>query len=246
MQPRVGCAGWSIPKEHAGSFPEQGSHLARYAQRFPAVEVNSCFYRSHRTSTYARWASETPAEFAFSLKVPKEVTHNRRLVNTDELLGRFLEETAALGAKRGPIVVQLPPSFAYNAKLVEEFFTRLRSHYDGEVACEPRHVTWFAPKVDKQLAGFEVARIAADPSLVPQAAEPGGWSGLTYIRLHGSPKMYYSAYTTNRLAAVAHSLVVASANANTWCIFDNTALGAATVDALAVLQQVEANAFIQH
>src|SRR4051794_13075863 len=49
---RVGCAGWSIPKEHAGRFPAEGSHLARYAQRLPAVEVNSSFYRPHRPSTY--------------------------------------------------------------------------------------------------------------------------------------------------------------------------------------------------
>ena len=99
---RVGCAGWSIPKEHAGRFPEDGSHLARYAERFPAVEINSSFYRPHRPSTYARWAAETPEGFAFAVKVPKEITHTRRLVDADEPLDRFLDETAALGDKRGP------------------------------------------------------------------------------------------------------------------------------------------------
>jgi uncharacterized protein YecE (DUF72 family) len=112
---RVGCASWSIPREHARRFPEQGSHLVRYAQRLLAVEINLSFHRPHRPSTYARWEAETPEDFAFSLKVPKEVTHKLRLVDADELLDRLLEETPALGAKRGPLLVQLPPSLAFDA-----------------------------------------------------------------------------------------------------------------------------------
>ena len=191
---RVGCAGWSIPREHAGRFPEVGSHLVRYAQRFPAVEVNSSFYRPHRPSTYARWAAETPEDFAFSLKVPKEVTHERRLVDADEPLDRFLAETAALGAKRGPLLVQLPPSLAFDAGTASSFFAALRGRYNGAVACEPRHPSWFTPEADRLLSDHEVARVAADPAVVPQAAEPGGWGGLVYYRLHGSPKVYHSAY----------------------------------------------------
>src|SRR5947209_14530695 len=114
---RVGCAGWSIPKEHAGCFAEEGSHLVRYAQRFPAVEVNSSFYRPHRPSTYARWAAEAPESIAFSLKVPKEVTHKRRLVEADEPLDRFLGKTAVLGAKPRPLLVQ-PASLAFDARTV--------------------------------------------------------------------------------------------------------------------------------
>ena len=137
LQPRVGCAGWTIPKQYAGRFREEGSHLVRYRERLNAVEVNSCFYRSHRPSTYARWAIETPADFAFSLKLPKEVTHARRLVKTDEALSRFLNETAELGTKRGPILVQLPPSLSFDAKIVGEFFTGLRRQYDGDASVSP-------------------------------------------------------------------------------------------------------------
>src|SRR4051794_15682396 len=143
---RVGCAGWSIPKEHAGRFPEEGSHLTRYAQRLPAVEVNSSFYRPHRPSTYARWAAETPQGFAFALKVPREVTHRRRLLAAEEPLDRFLAETAALGSKRGPLLVQLPPSLAFDAGTVTAFFTALQRSCTGPVACEPRHTRWFVPE----------------------------------------------------------------------------------------------------
>ncbi len=229
---RVGSAGWSIPGEQAGNFPGEGGHLARYSRRLPAVEINSSFHRPHRPSTYARWAAETPEGFAFAVKVPKEITHQRRLVDVAEPLGRFLDEVAALGAKRGPLLVQLPPSFGFDAGVVERFFSEVRDRAPGLVACEPRHPSWFGPEADRLLAGLEVARVAADPAVVPMAAEPGGWGGLAYYRLHGSPRIYHSAYDPAALESLAGRLAGA---APAWCFFDNTASGAATADALGLL-----------
>ncbi len=203
----IGCAGWSIAKPHQELFPEGASHLNRFAQRLPAVEINSSFYRPHKPATYARWAAETPDDFVFAVKVPKQITHVHRLVDSDAALDRFLEETASLGTKRGPLLVQLPPSFRFDARIVADFFSGLRRRHDGRVACEPRHRTWFVPEADAMLAGFQVARVAADPAVVAEAAEPGGWRGLIYVRWHGSPRMYYSAYSPERLSALADSLV---------------------------------------
>jgi uncharacterized protein YecE (DUF72 family) len=235
---RVGCAGWSIPKEHTASFPMPGSHLVRYSQRLTAVEINSSFYRPHRPSTYARWATETPDDFSFSVKFPKEITHDRRLRDAEEPLDRFLDETDALGAKRGPLLVQLPPSLAFDAGTVAAFFSTMRRRYDGLVACEPRHASWFAPEGDRLLADRAVARVAADPAVVPNAAEPGGWDGLVYYRLHGSQKIYYSEYSDAYLAELSDRIARSAASAPTWCIFDNTALGAATTDALTVFERL--------
>ena len=238
-QLRVGCAGWAITKQYASRFPATGSHLERYAECLRAVEVNSCFYRSHRPSTYARWAAETPPQFAFSLKLPKEITHERRLVKTDGAISRFLAETAELGPKRGAILVQLPPSLAFDAKLVENFFTTFRRQYDGEVVCEPRHVSWFTLEPETLLTRLKVARVAADPSVARRGAEPGGWGGTVYYRLHGSPQMYRSQYPAQHLVVLANALVRSIATANTWCIFDNTALGAAAGDALSLVERIE-------
>ncbi len=80
----VGTAGWSLPKTYAPRFPEAGSHLERYGQRFPAVEINSSFYRPHRVTTYAKWAAAVPDGFRFAVKVPRSVTHERRLIGADE------------------------------------------------------------------------------------------------------------------------------------------------------------------
>ncbi len=234
----IGCAGWSIPAEHAERFPEVGAHLERYSGRFPAVEINSCFYKSHRPATYARWAAAVPEGFRFACKLPREITHTRRLKDCVELLDRFLEETGALGVKRGPVLVQLPPSFAFGPELVSRFFTVFRQRFDGGIVCEPRHVTWFSPEAEQLLVEFRVARVAADPALHPGASEPGGWSGLVYYRLHGSPRVYYSAYSDEFLETLSLNLRTAAQTVPTWCIFDNTASGAATGDGLKVMEQV--------
>lgn len=237
---RVGCAGWSIPKVHADRFPEDGSHLSRYARGLPAVEINSCFYRPHRPATYARWAAETPDGFAFSLKVPRAITHERRLADAEEPLRRFLDETSALGEKRGPLLVQLPPSLRFDAEVAGSFLDLLRRLHRGPVAWEPRHRTWFAPEAEGLLVAHEVARVAADPAVVPEASRPGGGGGFTYHRLHGSPEMYHSAYTPEFLDALAARLLAEAPSGPVWCIFDNTADFAATADAFALLDRLDA------
>jgi uncharacterized protein YecE (DUF72 family) len=228
----VGCAGWSIPRQYAERFPGHGSHLERYAQRLPAVEINSSFYRLQRPETYARWAASVPEWFQFAVKVPKEITHTRRLRDAAETLDRFLSEVKQLGGKLGPLLVQLPPSLRFDAQVVTPFFTTLRAGFTGAVVCEPRHKSWFTEEAEGTLAATEVARVAADPPGVPEAARPGGWPGLVYYRLHGSPEMYASDYPAAYLDTLAQALRAAAQTAPTWCIFDNTALGAATANAL--------------
>ena len=233
---RVGCAGWALPKPYQSAFPAEGTHLERYAGRFTAVEINSSFYRPHSPATYARWAASVPTDFRFSVKVPRAITHDQRLVAADVLLDVFLSEATALGDKLGCLLVQLPPSLAYDAATAESFFTDVRAQYDGAVALEPRHASWFTSEVDTRLHTHRVARVAADPAPVPAAREPGGWPELVYVRLHGSPRIYYSAYDdqyVDRLAECLHDAAIRVSNI--WCVFDNTALGAAIPNALGLM-----------
>jgi uncharacterized protein YecE (DUF72 family) len=230
----LGIAGWTIPASHRQHFTFEGSHLVRYAREFPAVEINSTFYRPHRPATFARWAATVPDDFRFAVKLPREITHKRRLVDVTALLDRFLSEVAHLGTKLGPLLVQLPPSLACEPASTD-FLAALRERFAGEIACEPRHATWFTGPVDKELARLRIARVAADPAVVPAAAEPGGWKGLVYYRLHGSPRMYYSSYSDEYLASLAKRLIAhAESDVPTWCIFDNTAYGVAIGNAVAL------------
>ena len=233
---RVGCAGWALTKANQAAFPAEGTHLQRYAGRLNAVEINSSFYRPHRLATYEQWAASVPATFRFAVKLPKAITHDQRLVAADVLLDVFLEDATRLGEKLGCLLVQLPPSLPYEALMVELFFDDLRERYHGGVALEPRHPSWFTGDVAALLSGYRVARVAADPAPVPLAAEPGGWPELVYTRLHGSPRMYYSAYEESYLDRLAERLRDAATRAREiWCIFHNTALGAAAPNTLGLL-----------
>jgi uncharacterized protein YecE (DUF72 family) len=232
---RIGTAGWSLPKEQRDACPAEGTMLTRYATLFDAAEINSSFYRPHRPTTYARWAASVPESFRFAVKLPKEITHTRRLVDPAEPLAAFLAEIAALGDRLGPVLMQLPPSLAFESGLVRDFLDGLRERYEGPAVCEPRHASWFTDEADALLTEYRVARVAADPARAPAASEPGGWNGLAYYRLHGSPRIYYSAYAPDVLAGIAARLAAhAEAGVPAWCIFDNTVLGAATRDALTI------------
>lgn len=229
----IGCAGWTIPRTSAGSFAAGESHLHRYAQRFSAVEINSSFYRPHKPATYSRWAASVPDDFRFAVKIPKAVTHEQRLRFDDGVLDAFCEAVAHLGGRLGCLLVQLPPSLKFEPAVAEQFFTTLGKLCSAPAACEPRHASWFTPEAEALLASFKIARVAADPAPVPEAAEPGGAAHLIYHRLHGSPRIYYSEYDRPFLQSLATKVRCEQlAGAQSWCIFDNTALGAATQNAL--------------
>ena len=231
----LGVAGWNIRKEHGECFEPTGTHLQRYASTFNSVEINSCFYRPHRVTTYERWSASVPDGFRFAVKLPKSITHKARFVDALPLLDAFLAEVGGLKEKLGPILVQLPPSFAFDREPVVAFLSELRSRFGGHIVIEPRHETWFDDHVEKMLVDLEIARVAADPARVPAAAVPGAFDKIVYYRLHGSPRIYYSAYPPEYLESITAALQEhAARGAVVWCIFDNTALGAATRDALTV------------
>jgi len=237
---RVGCAGWSLPRAVQDAFDPGDSHLARYATRFPVAEINSSFYRPHRRSLYEKWAMSVPADFRFCAKLPRTITHERRLAGCEALLDEFLVQAAGLGDRLGCLLVQLPPSFAFDAAPASDFLAQLRQRFAGGIALEPRHASWFSPEAEALLQGAQVARVLADPVRHDPGRWPGGWPRLAYLRLHGSPRMYYSAYEAPVLRALAARLRQADADGvECWCIFDNTASGAAAADALALQRLLE-------
>lgn len=216
---------------------------------FRAAEINSSFHRPHRPTTYERWATSVPADFRFSVKLPKTITHQARLTDCGELLARFAGEIAGLGKKRGPTLVQLPPSLAFDAEVANPFFENAARLLGPAIVCEPRHRSWFEPDADDLLAGLGIARVAADPAIRAEAAAPGGWQGLVYVRLHGSPVVYRSSYDRAALDHQRAAISEARArDAECWTIFDNTASGAALANALDLIattdRQTRENALI--
>ncbi len=231
----IGTAGWSIASRYRHDFPGQGSHLERYGASLGAVEINSSFYRPHRRETYERWAASVPSGFRFSVKLPKAITHERRLKDCASQLDDFFAQAGGLGGKLGMVLVQLPPSLRFEAPVAGTFLGELRQRTEAGLALEPRHASWFAEGVEALLERFRVARVAADPPPHLDAAEPGGWRHLAYFRLHGSPRVYYSNYDREALDGIERRLAQAhAAGFETWCVFDNTAEGHALGNALDV------------
>lgn len=208
------------------------SQLERYADLFDTVEINSPFYRPHRPATYARWVQSLSDDFRFSAKLPRTISHQRRLKDCAAELETFLAAVTQLGEKLGILLLQLPPTLVFDAAVAGRFFVHLRERHVGAVACEPRHVSWFTPEVERLLRVFSIARVGADPARVLRAAIPGGDHRIEYLRLHGSPRMYCDAYGDAALERVARRLSRGTTvTRERWCIFDNTARGSAQVDA---------------
>ncbi len=230
----VGCAGWTIPREAAAAFPAEGSHLERYASVFGTVEINSSFYRPHQVKTYQRWADCVPDDFKFAVKLPRSITHDAGLVDIDAALEQFAREAGGLGDKLGCVLVQLPPKLGFDAGVAATFFTRLQQTFGCTIACEARNPGWFAEDATALLSVRGVTRVIADPAKGQEGPHVPTTSTI-YVRLHGSPRIYYSSYGPAYLAQLTDDMRVhAAAGRDVWIIFDNTASGAAIPDALAV------------
>ena len=239
---QIGTAGWSIPRLLAEQLPAPGSHLERYALVLSCTEINSTFYRPSRPSTLLRWAASVPDNFRFSLKAPKVITHEAALATDPATLGAlhaFLDQASTFGPKLGPILFQLPPKQLFDLTRARTFFTELRTLHSGSIALEPRHATWFTREANSLLIDFDIARVAADPARVPEAAHSGGSANLLYYRLHGSPRTYYSPYTAEYLETLAIELSAKPPQTEAWVIFDNTASGAALGNAITLSSLLE-------
>jgi uncharacterized protein YecE (DUF72 family) len=239
---RIGTAGWGIPRASASALSTDGTHLQRYASGCDCVEINSSFYRPHRRSTYERWAASTPASFRFAVKMPKVITHESRLQQIDwAIIDRFLDEASGLGRKLGVLLLQMPKSLEFDPHAVHEFLASLRERWSGPVVCEPRHASWFTRPAERLIDAHSIGRVAADPAVTPSAAMPRGNTtdtgdtagrAIAYYRWHGSPKTYWSPYSTVTLERLAVELMRHPAKSDVWCIFDNTATGSALANAL--------------
>jgi uncharacterized protein YecE (DUF72 family) len=228
---RIGIAGWSVPATYRASEPVT-SQLARYATYFDCVEINSSFHKPHRATTYARWADGVPPDFRFAVKLPRVITHERRLLSCADEVNRFCVAAAGLKEKLGALLVQLPPSLAFDEPAATATFRQLKHALTATIVCEARHPSWFHPDVDRFFRELGITRVFADPPIDPSLQPVVAAESFSYLRLHGQPRRYYSAYSSAYLAGLAARLRPAATGAGAWCIFDNTANGAAWPNAL--------------
>jgi uncharacterized protein YecE (DUF72 family) len=159
----VGTSGYSYPPWKGRFYPSKlpaKQMLAYYSEHFGAVEINYTFKHLPTVALLQRWAAAVPAGFRFALKAPEQITHRKRLKDTELSLASFIDSARALHARLGPLLFQLPPSFPKDVPRLRAFLALLPP--ECRVAFEFRHPSWFDDEVYEALRHCGVALCLAD------------------------------------------------------------------------------------
>jgi uncharacterized protein YecE (DUF72 family) len=188
---RVGIGGWIFEPWRGTFYPDglaKTKELAHASRQVTSIEINGTFYRTQSPETFARWASETPDTFMFSLKASRYACNRKDLADAGESITRFVESgITALGAKLGPILWQLAGTKKYNRDEIEGFLAALPAQQDGlrlRHAIEPRHPTFQTPEFVALARHYNVATVLALSDDYPMIADPT--ADFCYLRLQTS------------------------------------------------------------
>jgi uncharacterized protein YecE (DUF72 family) len=232
---RIGISGWTYPPWRGVFFPQkwpQKRELEFASRQVSSIEINGTFYSLQRPSSYRAWHEATPAEFVFSVKGGRFITHLKRLKDVETPLANFFASgILGLREKLGPVLWQLPPSFRYDRERLRAFFNllprdtiaaaKLARKHDGKIqgraatkadaeravrhALEVRHPSFETAEFVELLREHDVALVVADTA--------GKWpfmedvtSSFVYVRLHGDQELYVSGYTPSALAKWARKI----------------------------------------
>jgi uncharacterized protein YecE (DUF72 family) len=192
----LGTSGWSYADWEGTLYPQglpAASRLAEYAKHFATVEIDSTFYGTPRRSTVERWREAVPGGFLFAAKFPREVTHEGKLVGCEEAAETFVRTmAAALGDRLGPLLLQLPPSFAVEGMgVLEDFLTTLPR--DFRYAVEVRHTSWLGSDLALMLGEHGAALTLIDYPRMPRMEE--ATADFVYIRWLGNRREFPSGHT---------------------------------------------------
>jgi uncharacterized protein YecE (DUF72 family) len=187
---RIGCSGWSY-KDWQGIFYPRDlaakDYLGYYSKVFNSVEIDSSFYRIPNQFMVNQWRTNTPPGFLFSPKLPKKITHDNKLKNSESTLVYFYSVLSKLKEKLGPIAVQLPPwiRLSTHLEIMKEFVTQLSPEFRHAV--EFRHKSWFVPEVYALLKRNNIAMVWSLNQYVE--TPPEVTSDFVYLRMVGDREL---------------------------------------------------------
>lgn len=239
-QAHIGTSGWTYDEWRDGLYAgiRREDWLAHYASVFDAVEVNGTFYHLLPRRTFEHWKRDTPPGFRFTIKSNRYLTHIKRLAFRRADLVRERNSVGALGHKLAAVLWQLPAGLGRDDALLERFVARLSGWPGTRHAVEFRHPSWFDDEVAARLAAGRIAAVQSDSADWPMW--PAVTTDLVYVRLHGHRATYASAYGPRGLAPWARRIRAWLAEGRRVHVyFDNTALGHAVGDALALRAMIE-------
>jgi uncharacterized protein YecE (DUF72 family) len=239
---RIGTSGLVLPVPNKQAFPEEfraGSRLTYYASLFNSIEVNSSFYKIPLPVTFSKWAGEVPADFRFTVKLWRGITHVPGLRFLPVDVNRFLHAAHQLGPKKGCLLIQLPPGLrATNAGRLEWLLEKVclaDPEHSWKIAVEFRTRSWYTSSVESLLQQYQAGRVLHD---MPDSAikEPAGDLSFVYLRLHGPAGDYKGGYSDASLGKWAVRIGEWLATGKAVYVYCNNTIG----DALANLATLRA------
>lgn len=227
----VGTSGWAYSHWRGIFYPKQEvttkNWFAYYANVFRTVELNAPFYRWPTPLTVRRWKREAPPGFIYTVKVNRQLTHEKRLRDTAKLVARYYEIAATLGDKMGCFLWQFPPSFKYTPANLKNIVTQLDPAHRNAV--EFRHKSWWRVAVYRALVKRGITFCAISGPRLPDTFPAG--QPVLYVRFSGVQRWYRHDYTRAELAAWAERIVASGAR-EAWIYFNNDRDGHAVKNAL--------------
>ena len=236
----IGTSGWQYGHWRRIFYPEkmpQREWLPYFADRFQTVEVNNTFYNLPQAAVFEHWMQAVPADFTFALKMSRYLTHIKRLRDPEEPVHRFMERAKRLGRKRGPVLMQLPPSREVDSGLLDQALCAFDPSV--RVAVEFRHESWFTSKTRQVLERRKAALCLADS---PQRKQPN-WrtADWGFLRFHQGRGSRAPGYERDALKTWAHLIAdLWGARPDVFAYFNDDTAGYAVEDAITFAELAEA------
>ena len=228
----VGTSGWQYKDWKDVLYPAdvpQRRWLEEYTEHFATVEINNAFYRLPSRDTFTSWAERVPSDFVVAVKASRYLTHIKRLREPQEPVHRLMSHAAGLGARLGPVLLQLPPNLRVDPVLLDDCLACFPT--DTRVAVEPRHDSWWTPAVRRVLESRGAALCWADVLARPVTPlwRTAGWG---YVRFHQGRAQPWPRYGQRSLETWIDRVATTWADGDdVYAYFNNDPGGAAVGDA---------------
>ena len=236
---RVGLSNVHLPGNKS-SFPpdyQLKSRLHYYSSIFDTVEINSCFYKTPLLSTYEKWSLDVPADFQFTLKLSKEVTHAKDLQSDIACMEKFMQSSRGTGNKKGCLLVQFPGKIDLeHFQKVEEILRELSGHdpqNEWRKAVEFRNTSWYTGETWELLDEYGATMVMHDKSKA-KMFESKGHANFAYLRFHGPKGDYRDSYSDDFIKSKAGEIIGWAAEGKDVYVYFNNTAGNAFENALSL------------
>lgn len=236
MEWHIGCSGFHYKHWKGSFYPAdlpQRRWFEYYSARYKTLELNVTFYRFPTIKMLLQWRRDAPADFRFSVKAPRAITHFKQFHDTVDMLQSFYDTIReGLHEKLGPVLFQFPSRFRYDEDRLKRVIDQLDPGFSNVL--EFRHPDWWRQDVFDTLNRRGITFCGMSHPNLPDTIVIN--TELVYYRFHGMPQLYTSAYNTDALKTFADSLEQSGSVTEAWCYFNNDSLAAAPQDAQTLAQ----------